>query len=126
MVEEGDDHPEEHLTHSEDDGGLHLKGIQPRDLVVTQDPDLGWWDGLLVGVLWRILIVGDFWVVLWWIDDKSWFGFVVGFVGGFVGGFVVALLVVLWWFCGGFVVVLWWFCGGFVGGFVVVLAGVYG
>ena len=23
-------------------------------------------------------------------------------------------MVVLWWFCGGFVVVLWWFCGGFV------------
>ena len=24
------------------------------------------------------------------------------------------LVVLLWWFCGGFVVVLWWFCSGFV------------
>ena len=27
-------------------------------------------------------------------------------------------MVVLWWFCGGFVVVLWWFCGGFVVNFM--------
>ena len=45
VVEDSQDHPEGHVGDPQDDGHLHLEGVEEAQVVDSQAPDLGWREG---------------------------------------------------------------------------------